>query len=56
MTDAWEREEEQAENDFADGLLTNEEFKKVIRDISRDRREAALESAHGAYDRELENW
>ena len=52
----YEREEDQIQQDCADGLITNAEAAKRMRELQRDVRDAALESAQNAYDRELENW
>lgn len=52
----WDREEEQLERDRMNGLISNAEYNRAMRDLQRDYRESAQESAQNAYDRELNNW
>lgn len=52
----WDREEQQLENELAAGLITRDEYNRQIRELRRDYRAAAEESAHDAYERELERW
>ncbi len=52
----WEREEEQAQRDCEEGLISREECSKIVADIWRDYREAAQEAASEAYERELDRW
>ena len=56
MTTQWEREEDQLERDLADGLIDMKEFNAQMRELRRDYRDAAEESARDAYDREMSNW
>ena len=51
-----EREERRLEEDFEKGLISQEDFNTEMRELQRDYREAARESAWGAYEEELRNW
>ena len=53
---AWEREEEQLERDLREGNISQRDYNIAMREIQRDYREAARESAHEAYEHELGNW
>lgn len=52
----YEREEQQLDDDLSSGRITSAEYTKQLRELQRDYRAAAEESAQGAYDRELGNW
>ena len=52
----WEREQDQLDRDLADGLISLAEYNSQSREIARDYRESAMESAREAYERELGNW
>lgn len=52
----FEREEELIEQDYAAGNISSDERNRLLRDLHRDYREAARESAQDAYDREMERW
>jgi hypothetical protein len=52
----YDREEEQLDNDLAAGLITPQQHREQMRELQRDYRAAAEESAQDAYDRELGNW
>jgi len=51
-----EREEAALEQDLAEGLIGNDEYSKEMRELQRSYRAEAEESAHDAYNRELDNW
>jgi hypothetical protein len=46
---AYDREVEQLERDLADGAITMEEFRRQMRDLNDDLREAAREEADNYY-------
>jgi hypothetical protein len=52
----WEREEEQIEKDYADGLITNKEYREMMSELQRSWRAAAEDAAQDAYEREMCNW
>lgn len=52
----YDREEEQLAHDYAAGLITREEYNRQMRELQRDYRAAAEESAREAYERELDRW
>lgn len=52
----FDREEQQLENDYAAGLISREEHNRQMRDLQRDCRAAAEESAREAYEREMDRW
>lgn len=54
--DAYDREMEAIEDDYANGDLTVTEFNQAIREVESDYRAAAEESAQSAYDNEMERW
>jgi hypothetical protein len=51
-----DREEEQLEHDLENGVITRQEFNEGMRDLQREYREAAQQSAQDAYDREMGLW
>lgn len=51
-----EREEEDIERRYAEGLLTAKEYQEKMRDLYRDYRAQAEEAAEQAYRDELERW
>lgn len=55
-TTQYEREEQQLEDDLSDGRITQAEYNSQMRDLQRDYRESARESAEAAYEQELGNW
>ncbi len=56
MNSQYDREVEQLERDYADGLITLAEFNEAMRELERDYRSAAEESAQRAYDDEFNRW
>lgn len=52
----YDREEQQLDDDLAAGRITPAEHSKQLRELQRDYRDAARESAESAYERELDNW
>ena len=50
-----DREEQQLEDDLSNGLITQSEFNKEIRDLHRYHRDQLREEAQEAYDRVIEN-
>ena len=56
MSTQWEREEDQIDRDYENGLIDLVEYKKQIRDLRNDYMDAAREAAQNAYDREIESW
>lgn len=56
MERACEREEQAAADDLNAGRIDQKQYNARIRDIQRDYREAADESANDAYERERERW
>lgn len=51
-----EREEEDVERRYAEGLLTNKEYWEEMNALHRAYREQAEEAAEEAYRNELERW
>lgn len=56
IQDQLEREIEFIEQDCAEGLITNAEAQRQIRELIRDYQGAAHEAAREAYEGELERW
>lgn len=54
--DQWEREEEDLGERLATGEISQKEYNRQLRELHRDYRESAEESAQDAYDREMDNW
>ena len=54
--DAYEREEQALEDALANGEISLAEFNREIRELQRDYRAAAQESAEQAYREEMERW
>lgn len=54
--DAFDREVQAIEKACFDGLITSTECDEEIRELERDRRDAAHEAAQEAYDDVLERW
>lgn len=52
----FDREEQFLEDQLMNGEITQEEFNREIKELYREYREAAEDSASSAYDRELESW
>ena len=53
---AWDREEEQLSRDLEAGNMSVKEYNLAMRDLQRDYRDSARESAQEAYDREMDRW
>lgn len=56
MITRYEREEYQLDRDLADGLITPEQHREQVKDLYREMRAEAEQSAWDAYERELGNW
>lgn len=56
MMSQYERELKLVENDFFEGNISAKEYNEQIREIERDYREMARESAQDAHERELDRW
>lgn len=56
MSDWYEREESAIQEAYSRGEITNAEMWRQMKELNRDYRDAAQESAQGAYEREMENW
>ena len=54
--DAFDREEQHLEDEYAAGNLTIKEFNKEIRELRRDYRGCTEESASMAYEEEMSRW
>jgi hypothetical protein len=54
--DAFEREIEAMDNDLASGAITMQEYTRNIRELERDYRDCAQDSAQEAYEREMDRW
>lgn len=54
--DQVEREEDAISQDYSAGKISLTEYNKQIRDLHRDVRAAAQESAENAYQAELDRW
>ncbi len=52
----FDRAEAQIERDFDDGLMTQAEYNREMRELQRDYRSAAVEAAMDAYEREMGQW
>ncbi len=52
----WDREVEVLERMLEEGRISQDEYNETMRDLERDYRDAARESAQEAYERELERW
>lgn len=52
----YDRECDQIEQALENGHISQSEYNQQMRDLDHDYREAALESARDAYERELERW
>lgn len=53
---AFDRAVEQLEQELADGLISQEDFRKELRELQRDHHGAAEEAARAAYEAELHRW
>jgi hypothetical protein len=53
---AFEREEQLLEDDYNAGNLSLAEYNREMRELQRDYRAAAEESARDAYESELQRW
>jgi hypothetical protein len=51
-----EREEASLDEALAQGRISKAQYREEMRQLQRDYREAALEAAQDAYERELDNW
>ena len=62
MTMSWqverqlEREEANLEQELEEGTITQKEYNDAMRELQRNYRAAAEESAQGAYEAEMERW
>ena len=56
MSNWFDKEEQQLEDDLAAGLISLEEFNLAMRELQREYTAAAQESAQRAYDLEMERW
>ena len=56
LRNQFDREMESIERDFENGDMTEKEYRDSIREMERDYREAARESAQEAYYAEYERW
>jgi len=54
--DAYDREEQEIEDQHRRGEITIKEYNKEMRDLQRDWRREAEESAQRAYDDEMNRW
>ena len=54
--DAFEREEQDLQERFANGEITTKEHNYELRELQRDYMAQAEESAQEAYDREMDKW
>ena len=52
----FDREEDQIEQDYENGVITAKERNQYLRDLQREYRDAAHEAAQEAYEREVERW
>jgi hypothetical protein len=52
----WDREEQLLEEELASGHISMVEYNQGMRDLQRDYRDAAEESACNAYENELLRW
>jgi len=46
----------QLQSDYENGHISIHVYNRAVRDLEREYRECAEESAREAYDREMENW
>ena len=51
-----EREQEALARELERGNIDNSEYNEAMRDLERDYRDAAHESARDAYEQELDRW
>lgn len=56
MERQYERELEGLENELEEGCISQKEYNQRLRDLDRDYREAARESAREAYNNEYDRW
>ncbi len=56
MMDQFDREEEALGQAWERGDISQKEYNMAMRDLQREYRESAHESARDAYERELERW
>ena len=54
--DPYDREYDELERQLADGEISEDEFKRKMRDLQHSYRAAAEESAEQAYQDELDRW
>lgn len=52
----FEREEQSIEDDLANGIISQQEYNNQMRELQRDYRAEAEDSAQQAYDNEMQNW
>jgi len=52
----FDRELQNLEDDLENGNVSSKEFRKEMRELERDYREFARESAQDAYDEEMNRW
>ena len=56
LRDQFERDMEELESDYEQGLMSREEFNRAVKELEREYRWEANESAQRAYDEEMERW
>ena len=56
MNKQFEREEQQIEDDFNDGHMSQAQYNSDMRDMQQSYREEAQESAQDAYEEEMGRW
>jgi hypothetical protein len=52
----YDREEDQICADYNEGKITLKEYNDAMKELQRDYRDAMMQSAQDAYERELGNW
>ena len=56
MSSQLEREEEAIEQEYADGLISNKERNKSVRELYADYRASAEQAAEEAYNEVMDRW
>jgi hypothetical protein len=56
MDNQFDHEAEELENQLAQGAISNREYNREMLDLQRAYKDASIESAQNAYDREMERW
>lgn len=54
--DVFDREIEELEKEFKEGLINQKEYNDALRDIERNYMESANEAAQMAYENEIKMW